>query len=165
MCYINKEWIKRIFVFNDEKDTNNEVSFAETYRSQILHPDDDIEDDSSRNLIIISILVIIVLALGIFGYKYLSQSSQTGNSETEEVKALTVKEPVIEKSEEESIEPPESTQLNNIEDLMNEEEDTNSTKPKIETKKEEKAKTSKQKAEDTYLEQLAELSKEIDGEK
>ena len=149
------------------KDTNNEeneTSFAEAYRSQILNPDDDIEDDSSRNLIIISILVIIVSAFSIFGYKYLSQENQTKNNEIKELKSITPKENIV---KEEPITPPESNQLNNIEELMSLEEETNTTKKEVkeEIKQVEKKKVTKKKVNDTYLEQLAELSKEIDGEK
>ncbi|SFV56981.1 hypothetical protein MNB_SV-12-192 [hydrothermal vent metagenome] len=166
------------------KDTNDEeeTSFAEAYRSQILNKDEDTEEKSSKNLIIIFILVIIVSALSIFGYRYLSE-----NSQTETIKEKPIKEVV---EEEEPIKPPESMMLNNINDLLEEESadipkettqkeestlDETADSVKIEMAKElnetkkaeevEEKKTSKKKGEDTYLEQLAELSKEIDGEK
>ena len=147
-------------------DSEKEIGFAESYRSQILHPKEDEEENSSKNLIIISLLTIIVVALGLFGYNYLSQTDNA------EIKTDKVEESI----EEESVAPPESMMLNNINELMDEEEQ--STPPqsdtldtikleveKEEVKKVEEKKTSKQKAEDTYLEQLAELSKEIDGDK
>jgi uncharacterized protein HemX len=158
------------------KDTNNgedETSFSEAYRSQILNKDDDIEEESSKNLIVILVLVIIVVALGIFGYSYLSKNNQTEVVKKESIKEESIKEEPT--TEEEVIEPPESMMLNNISELMDEEEGSNSTEQnkssdsiKIEMEKEttpKEKKTSKQKGEDTYLEQLAELSKEIDGEK
>ena len=165
-------------MFKDTNSGEEETSFTEAYRSQILNKDDDIEDVSSRNLIIILVLVIIVVALGIFGYSYLFQNSQTESTEIiKEKKPIKDEEPV---TEEEVIEPPESTMLNNISELMDEEESNTTEQDKgsdsiklemeeksspKETKKVEEKKTAKQKGEDTYLEQLAELSKEIDGEK
>ena len=135
-----------------------ELSFAESYRSQILHPEEDEEDESPKNLIIIFVLIVVVLALGIFGYNYLSKDNQTESGD--KVKEKLIKEEPI--KEEETITPPESIMLNNINDLMNEEEEkeSNSSDIKVEEKK-----VNKKKAKVTYLEQLAELSKEIDGEK
>jgi uncharacterized protein HemX len=155
-------------VFNDTNNEENETSFTEAYRSQILNGDNNTEDKSSKNLIIILLLVIIVVALGIFGYNYLSQDNHT--EDTKIAKESIKEEPI---KEEEVIEPPESTMLNNINELLEEDESNNTEEETANTIKLEAEKKSlkkekkidKQKAEDTYLEQLAELSKEIDGEK
>jgi hypothetical protein len=160
---------KRILLFNSDDDKNEEeLSFADAYKSQILNNKNDDDESSSKNLIIILLLIAIVIGLSIFGYIYMSKISQTEskNIETKKVK-------VIEEIKEE--EPPKSDMLNNIDELMDEEStdkkdiakpeaDVSSvdkkaekTEPKVENKP-------KQKGEETYLEQLAELSKEIDGE-
>ena len=157
-----------MFVYDS---ADNEKSFSEAYRSQILNPESDNDDDeSSKGTLIIIILVVVALALGIFGYMYLSKDNQTAKVESAKT------EPIKEKVEEEA--PPESNMLNNIDELLLEEEDDNSTKAetesiKVEDKKSEDVEVkkiqvkslSKQKGENTYLEQLAELSKELDGDK
>jgi hypothetical protein len=170
-------------VYDDTNDKGEDTGFAEAYRSQILNKDDDIEDPSSKNLIIISILIVVVLALGIFGYKYIVDD---GNSKT--IKEIEdKKESII--VEEEPVVPPESMMLNNISELKDEadmpkgatekvtsELDDMADSVKIEMAKElgddkekkdeiTKPQSANKKAEDTYLEQLADLSKEIDGEK
>jgi len=159
---------------------DEETSFADAYKSQILNPTDEEEEKSTLPKIIgIIILVLLISGLSIYGYKYIN------DKKTDE--SVTQKEPAL---------PPSSMMIDNIEDLESEEIKSNtktvpSTKPveheniekiadkvKIELskeldqaqkeapKKQEKTlSTSKQKGEDTYLEQLAELSKEIDGEK
>jgi len=190
-------------VFNSE-DNDQTESFSEAYKSQILNHDDDVEEKSSKNIIIILTLVVVILGLGIFGYTYLSETKKTTES-TE-----TMNEDSSDESEELAT-PPESTMLNNISELTEEDDSEEKSNPKevlqevsvpkaepIDTKKEtisemdeiadnvklEIAKelsdedltdnkkevtpppvSSNQKAEDTYLEQLAELSKEIDGGK
>ena len=129
---------------------NEEISFADAYKSEILNRDDD-EDITSKNLIIILALIAIILGLSIFGYIYISQ---TNIQSTNEAKNSAM--------EEEIVEPPKSHMLNNIDELLLEDEegdevnDINKDKQKLEeiTKKEE-----------TYLEQLAELSHEVDGKK
>jgi len=154
-------------VFKDTNDEEGETSFSEAYRSQILNKD-DIEEESSKNLIIISILVITVVALGLVGYSYVSNNSQEEPTK-EIIKDKSTQELPVE--QEESMEPPESTMLNNIDELTDETESDKSELEKTadsvkeELSKEEEKKTTKKRAEDTYLEQLAELSKEIDGEK
>ncbi len=129
---------------------NEEISFADAYKSEILNRDDD-EDITSKNLIIILALIAIILGLSIFGYIYISQTNIQSTNKAEDS--------VI---EEEIVEPPKSHMLNNIDELLLEDEegdevnDINKDKQKLEeiTKKEE-----------TYLEQLADLSHEVDGKK
>ena len=163
-----------MFVYDS---ADNEKSFSEAYRSQILNPESDSDDDeSSKGTLIIIILVVVALALGIFGYMYLSKDNQTQTVKVDSVEAG----PTESNNKEEIAEaPPESNMLNNIDELLLEEDD-NSTEaeaesesikieeesPKVdEVKKIQVKSLSKQKGEDTYLEQLAELSKEIDGDK
>jgi len=128
---------------------NEETSFADAYKSEILNRDDD-EDIGSKNLIIILALIAIILGLSIFGYIYISQTNIQLTNKAEN-SAM----------EEEIVEPPKSHMLNNVDELFddgegNEINDTNEDKQKPEeiTKKEE-----------TYLEQLASLSSEVDEEK
>jgi len=149
-------------------DNNEERGFADAYKSQILHPDDE-DDTTSKNLIIILLLVAIIIGLSIFGYIYMSNQTQNQeNIDKREVKA-------IDEVKEEEIEPPKSQMLNNIDELEENSEpmDTKGVDMpkeveniKIDEKPEVKEvkQKNKQKAEETYLEQLADLSKEIDGE-
>ncbi len=156
-----------------------ETSFADAYKSQILNPSDEEEEKSSLPKIIgIIVLILLISGLSIYGYKYINDNQ-------------------IDQTSEEAALPPSSMMIDNIEDLESDEakggdtktlpitphsEDENidniADKVKIElskeiekTQKEEPKKSEKplsssiQKGEDTYLEQLAELSKEIDGEK
>ena len=174
-------------MYDDTNNRGEETSFTEAYRSQILNKDDDIEDKSSKNLIIISILIVVVLALGIFGYKYIVDNSINQPIEVIEDKKET---PI---KDEKFVAPPESMMLNNMDELIKEVEESNMPKGtsekvtselddmadnvKIEMAKDlgkgksertdevEKPKSAKKIDEDTYLEQLADLSKEIDGEK
>lgn len=156
-------------MFNSEDDNKEEISFADAYKSQILNKDDE-EETSSKNLIIILLLVAIVIGLSIFGYIYMSKMSQSEVQNSEVKKVKVIKEITEE-------EPPKSNMLNNINELIDEEpteernldnseidtsKNSNTKKDKVEVK--ENKKGVKQKGEETYLEQLAELSKEIDGE-
>jgi len=156
-------------LFNSEDDNKEEISFADAYKSQILNKDDE-EETSSKNLIIILLLVAIVIGLSIFGYIYMSKMSQSEVQNSEVKKVKVIKEITEE-------EPPKSNMLNNINELIDEEpteernldnseidtsKNSNTKKDKVEVK--ENKKGVKQKGEETYLEQLAELSKEIDGE-
>ncbi len=147
-----------MLLFNSDNN-EEEISFADAYKSQILNKDDDDERESS-NIIIILLLIAIIIGLSIFGYMYMSKTSQTKEEIGENVK-------VIEEITEE--EPPKSDMLNNIDELIDE-NSTSSNQDKVKTIDIEKKnikvekKELKQKGEETYLEQLAELSKEIDGE-
>jgi len=156
-------------LFNSEDDNKEEISFADAYKSQILNKNDE-EETSSKNLIIILLLVAIVIGLSIFGYIYMSKMSQSEVQNSEVKKVKVIKEITEE-------EPPKSNMLNNINELIDEEpteeknldnseidtsKNSNTKKDKVEVK--ENKKGVKQKGEETYLEQLAELSKEIDGE-
>jgi len=150
-------------------DNTEETGFADAYKSQILNPDDE-DDTTSKNLIVILLLVAIIIGLSIFGYMYMSNQTQSQeNIDKKEVKA-------IEEVKEEEIEPPKSQMLNNIDELEENSEpmDTKGIEMpkeveniKIDEKSEVKEvkQEPKQKDEETYLEQLADLSKEIDGEK
>jgi len=149
-------------------DNTEETGFADAYKSQILNPDND-ENTTSKNLIIILLLVAIIIGLSIFGYIYMSKQTQNQeNIDKREVKA-------IDEVKKEEIEPPKSQMLNNIDELEENIEpmDTKGIDMpkeveniKIDEKAEVKEiKKVKQKGEETYLEQLADLSKEIDGEK
>ena len=154
-------------MFNSDNNTE-ETGFADAYKSQILNPDDE-EDTTSKNLIIILLLVAIIIGLSIFGYIYMSKQTQNQeNIDKREVKA-------IDEVKKEEIEPPKSQMLNNIDELEENSEpmDTKGVDMpkeveniKIDEKPEVKEvkQKNKQKAEETYLEQLADLSKEIDGE-
>jgi len=144
-------------------DNNEETGFADAYKSQILHPDDE-ENTTSKNLIVILLLVAIIIGLSILGYLYMSKMEQTQPQEKIEGKVI--------KESTEEVEPPKSNMLNNIDELeessepidakgVDMPEDVENIKIDDEKPKEKEV---KKKAEDTYLEQLADLSKEIDGE-
>jgi len=149
-------------------DSNEETGFADAYKSQILNPDKE-EETTSKNLIVILLLVAIVIGLSILGYLYMSKTTQTNPQEK------IAKE--VNKIEElkEEIEPPKSNMLNNIDELEENEEpidikgmdipkEVENIKIGEKAEVKEVKKEIKQKGEDTYLEQLADLSKEIDGE-
>ena len=127
---------------------NDETSFADAYKSEILNKDDD-EETSSKNLIIILALIAIILGLSIFGYIYMSNVTTQQSAKVEE----SVDE----------VEPPKSNMLNNIDELMLEEGQSDSVDEVIEDDTESKKKVDKKG--ETYLEQLADLSQEIDGDK
>jgi len=143
-------------------DNNEEIGFADAYKSQILNPED--EDDTSKNLIIILLLIAIIIGLSVFGYIYITKTVQTEKQENvKEIKAIE------EVSEE--IEPPKSQMLNNIDELEENIEpmdiegiDMPEDVKNIKIEDKPKLKETKHKEEETYLEQLADLSKEIDGE-
>jgi hypothetical protein len=95
-------------------------------------------------------------------------------SKTIEVKSQEKinKEVKVIEEEKEEIEPPKSDKLNNIDELEGNEEpidikgmDIPKDVENIKIDEKPEIKEHKQKDEDTYLEQLADLSKEIDGEK
>jgi len=158
-------------LFNSDNNTE-ETGFADAYKSQILNPDDE-DDTTSKNLIIILLLVAIIIGLSIFGYMYMSKQTQSQeNIDKKEVKA-------IEEVKEEEIEPPKSQMLNNIDELEENSEPVDTKgidlpkevenikideKPEVKEIKQKVKQEIKQKGEETYLEQLADLSKEIDGE-
>jgi flagellar basal body-associated protein FliL len=127
--------------------SNNETSFADAYKSEILNKDDD-NDDPSKNLIIILALVAVILGLIIFGYIYIFQT------DTQPTK--------VEEEKQEIVEPAKSNMLNNIDELELGEGKSDSVE---EIKEDTKDKKKVDKKSDTYLEQLADLSHEIDGGK
>ncbi len=146
-------------------DNNEETGFADAYKSQILNPDKE-EEITSKNLIIILLLIAIIIGLSILGYLYMSKTIEVKSQEkiNKEVKVI--------EEEKEEIEPPKSDKLNNIDELEGNEEpidikgmDIPKDVENIKIDEKPEIKEHKQKDEDTYLEQLADLSKEIDGEK
>ncbi|MCK4440973.1 MAG: hypothetical protein KAU90_03145 [Sulfurovaceae bacterium] len=145
---------------------NKEMGFADAYKSQILHPDDK-EELTFKNLIIILILIAIIIGLSIFGYSYISKITPRQYQDTKEVKEIhEIKE--IEEITEEA-EPQKLQMLNNIDELEENSEpiEIEGEIPKeienIKIDEKTEVKEVKKKSEETYLEQLAELSKEIDG--
>jgi hypothetical protein len=145
-------------LFNSE-DNNEQMSFAEAYKSEILNNRME-EESSSKNFIIILLLVAIIIGLGIFGYQYMSNTSQNDNN-----KDIIEIQEIQEDVDEEVIKPPKpSNMLNNVDELKddtdNEQEEENPI-PK-ETKVQEHRKKHHRK---TYLEQLAELSKNTEEKK
>ena len=129
-----------------DKNENDEVSFSDAYKSEILGKETSESEKSSSLLKILIILLIVIIVGGAtFTYFYLNNNKQsTGDLPM----------------------PPQSSKmLDNIEELEKEislpEESVEEEKSDLNST-EEPQKTSTQKGEDTYLEQLAELSKEID---
>lgn len=155
-------------MFNSEN--NEEIGFADSYKSQILNPDIE-EERTSKNLIIILLLIAIIIGLSIFGYIYISKTIQTNSQENIDKNVKVIQE--VQEEVKEEIEPPKSQMLNNIDELEENSEpiDLKGEIPKeienikIDDEKPEVKTEVKKKAEETYLEQLADLSKEIDGEK
>ena len=129
-----------------DKNENDEVSFSDAYRSEILGIDTS-DNEKSNSLLKILILLVIIVGGVIFAYFYLNNKQS---------------------SDDLPMPPKSSKMLDNIEELEKEislpEESVEEEKSDLNST-EEPQKTSTQKGEDTYLEQLAELSKEIDGEK
>jgi len=151
-------------LFNSDNNTE-EIGFADAYKSQILNPNDN-DTTSSKNLIIIILLVAIIIGLSIFGYIYMSKTIQTQHQEEVDKKGVKVIEEV-----KEEIEPPKSQMLNNIDELEDgKPTDTTGVEMPEEVKNikiddtPEVQEVKEDKQEETYLEQLADLSKEIDGE-
>ncbi len=137
-----------MFVYNSDNN-NDETSFADAYKSEILNKDDE-EETSSKNLIIILALIAVILGLSIFGYIYMSKTN--------------IQQPKAEEtiSEPEVVEPPKSNMLNNIDELILEEGQSDSVDEIVE---ENNTIKKVEKKNETYLEQLADLSQEIDGDK
>ncbi len=135
-------------MFNaNDNNNDDEMGFADAYKSEILNPRDEVEDTSSQKLIIILILITIILGLSIFGYIYISNSQKKSDENIEEKKDKVV-------------EPPKSQMLNNIDELII--EDLGSGKSDVVDENIDKNSTE---SKDKYLEQLADLSDEVDTEK
>ena len=92
-------------MFYASDNSDEEMGFADAYKSEILNPRDEVEDTSSKNLIIILILITIILGLSIFAYIYISNSHKESDSNIEEKKDRVE-------------EPPKSQMLNNIDELI-----------------------------------------------
>ncbi len=88
-----------MFELNNMSD--EEMGFADAYKSAILNPKE--EDKSFKKLIIIPILISIILGVGIFIYISSGQKDTTVDDKQD------------------NIEPPKSQMLNNIDELMVEE--------------------------------------------
>ncbi|MCH9739857.1 MAG: hypothetical protein K0U38_03315 [Epsilonproteobacteria bacterium] len=166
---------------NNLQNNDEETSFSEAYKSQILN--DSSSDEQSNTflkIIIILGLVAIILGLGIYGYQYITESKEAEKSESaapalpkaamldniEELEEEAAKEEV---SIDENSSATETSQkdmeqiANEVKEELAKEIDKEESSLPV-SKSIEAPKVSTQKGEDTYLEQLAELSKEIDGE-
>jgi len=159
---------------------DEETSFAEAYKSQILNPSDEEEETSSLPKILgIVLLVVLISGLSIFGYKYINQEETPPKPKVEEIELpqapmmidniddLEDEEPTSIEPTSEAKERPKSKNIDAIADQVKIElsKEIEKTQDKATAPKSEKRLTPTQKGEETYLEQLAELSKEIDGEK
>ena len=174
---------------------DEETSFAEAYKSQILNPPDEEEETSSLPKILgILLLMVLISGLSIFGYKYITQNQASTPPPIEEIELpqgpmmIDNIEDLEEPEPTSSHEKPHSPKVSNKPSTPQPETqvqrepkniDTIADQVKIELSKEiDRAQANQQsialvpkphlspsqKGEDTYLEQLAELSKEIDGE-
>jgi len=159
---------------------DEESSFAEAYKSQILNPSDEDEERSIIPKIIgIVVLIALISGLSIFGYQYINQQKQEESSEEPDLPPPSMMIDHIEELDEPTPNPSPKLPLSHKADreVKGESVTEIADKVKIElskeldqakstqtTTEEVKLSVSKQKGEDTYLEQLAELSKEIDGE-
>ena len=162
-------------MFNNNTNHNDEeTSFTEAYKSQILNDPEEEESESIVPKLLITLLIIVVISgLSIYGYKTFGESKKvTEPSLPEESLMIDNIDDLTEDSVDDN-QPPPSKSLDSVSpdsktDEQNMEEDIKLEISKdIEEKKittPEKLTTSTQKGEDKYLEQLAELSKEIDGE-
>ncbi len=130
----------------NSNNNHDKTSFADAYKSEILNKDDD-ENNSSKNLIIILALIAVILGISIFGYIYMSKTN-IQPIETEKT---------INKAEVE--EPPKSNMLNNIDELNLEEGQSDNVDDIVEDNSSLKE---VKKKDEPYLEQLADLSHEID---
>jgi len=112
-------------VFNNIPHNDEETSFAEAYRSEILNGGKEQEKTALSKLISILLLMIVVSVMSIFGYNYFTSSSTKSSVITEpnQEQMSQDKEPKkvkeIQKIEEPSLPlpPPESMMIDNIEDL------------------------------------------------
>ncbi len=96
-------------MFNSNDNSDDEMGFADAYKSEILNPKDEVEDTSVKKLIIILILITIILGLSIFTYIYISNSQKKGDS---------LNDTIVEDKKNKIVEPPKSQMLNNIDELM-----------------------------------------------
>ena len=94
-------------MFKTKDSSDEEMGFADTYKSEILNPKDETEDTSLEKLIIILILITIILGLSIFAYIYISNNQATTQSNIEE-----------KEKKDEVVKPPKSQMLNNIDELI-----------------------------------------------
>ena len=105
-----------------DKTTHNdeEASFSDAYRSEILDKGNVKEERFLPKLISILLLIIIISAISIFGYKYFdNKNSITIQSDKKEIVEKVVEPVAIEKKEEieESALPKESMMIDDIEGL------------------------------------------------
>jgi len=116
-------------VFKSESEENEELGFADAYKNEILKNREPQKDTSYKGLIVIISLVTFVLGGAIFGYIYFNNSS----NDTEEI-----------------VEKPEESKLMNIDDIEEDENESELNSSVDNTDKE------------NYIEDLAKLSKGID---
>ncbi len=164
---------------NNTHSHNEETSFSEAYKSQILNPSEEEDEKSSLPKILgIIVLMILISGLSIFGYNYINKDKPQEPQEEIVLPESSMMIDHIDDLEEEPTKKNESKlpSTSGNSDEKNIENTANQVKIELskELDKEQKTtpskgnqkviSTSTQKGEDTYLEQLAELSKEIDGE-
>ena len=173
-------------MFNNK--TDNETDFCESYKSQILDLDSS-EDESIFNSILKFITVLVSLAAiitaAIYGYNYYLNNEKKVDDiippisvqiADEELKIIDepmestlmveklsekVNEPVIQKTQESDID----KIANNIKLAIAKSEEEEKNSKQIEIEKEEVPEEPISAPEAQYLEELAELSKEIDKER
>jgi len=163
-------------VFNNNTNHNDEeTSFTEAYKSQILNDPDEEENESILAKLLITLLIIaIVSSLSIYGYKTFIESEKVVTEPSVPQESLMIDNiDDLTEDNEDGNQPPASKSLDSVTSDSKTEEQKMEDDIKLEISKEmeekentipEKLTTSTQKGEDKYLEQLAELSKEIDGE-
>ncbi len=170
-------------MFDNSKNSHDEeTSFSEAYKSQILNPSEEEDKKSSLPKILgIIVLMLLISGLSIFGYNYVNNDKNKPKATPQEEIALPESSMMIDHIDDLEEEPAKkddnkSLAISTNTDEKNIENTANQVKIELskELDKENKINpiknnqkvisTSTQKGEDTYLEQLAELSKEIDGE-
>ena len=190
-------------MFQNITDNNEEKSFSDAYRSEILNNNSNKEEGTLfKKLIFILLLMVLISAVSIFGYKYLNSSPSQNSTTINENKPIdsspiaTPSKKVIEEQKKEPL-PTESMMIDNFEDLeiiepakvskveptptaIKNDIDNIAEQMKLELSKELDKKSTTyieedtpnstlltpqgQKGEELYMKQLADLSREIDGE-
>ena len=167
----------------------DEADFCEAYKSQVLNNDTEEKESPIASILIILFLLALIIALSIFGYNYI-MDNKSDNASATSVKIMSdedlkvtedVEIPVQSKKEfntkeikdvvvKSFNELPKSKSVD-IEDLADKvkidmSENETAKSPKIEVKKvEEPLHNITNSVENTYIEDLAKLSEEIDKER
>jgi len=141
-----------------DNNTENEADFCEAYKSQILS-NGTTEEKSSLNtlskILTILLLLIIIVVVSIYGYKYITDNS---SSATPPISEQVIDDDELVVTEEEPIgEMPPEIEKPDVEKVISKDENISFNKKKVETPLE--VPISSQAA---YLEELAQLSEEID---